>query len=1077
MLLTALLGVTGGGISTLLGTTTATLDRVSKSYEMNLALVQAGLFQDRTRNDLLEFRGQNLQGRKLVTPPPHPALQSLAFGFKQRNLFSSLRMREQGGPVLKRNGGTSPRHLIRPPMAISCLHRHTKTIGHLNAIYCVAYDCTGQILITGSDDRNVKMWCVRTCFLLCVCRGHTGDITDLAVSHNNSLFASASNDFTIRVWSMRTGLPVNVLTGHVKPVTMISFSPSGTAAINWPFFRADGSRVSSRDSASMGHDLLVSSSEDGTVVLWNAKDKAITPITMVDATRSLERSTQSQNSNTQAVPMNHCVFNPRGNLIAAAGGDTFVHVWHFGQNRIEYHILRRHRDEVSHLDFAHAGDRLLSVSMKEGVILVWAAKRGRGQAGCAPQEWEVAHSLSNPVKPGDSVARVEVRRHTRNVSHEARMVNWSSDDRWIVGSFGDNTVKQWNSATGELVHVFTDHTKASYVVVPSPFDPRLCASAGYDGKLVIMNMISGYSKVFEVGQYDLLDGKWSPDGQHLVVSDDVGTIYFYDIGRSHVAYTWGLEKPEVVRAPEQQFLRREFVELVMDEHGNVVDKERMQAPHRLPPDFLGNAEKLPYKDPVQHFFRSRYLYYNLPASKRAPSAAMASSEDNRSEVAIPSSQPSQSSQELSLTRRPGLSPNAADRTEMQQQPGQIDTPGAAGPSDERPGSVLGDEAEGSRRSARVLERQIYGKRSYYDNGDDDDNSTYSISKRARLAAMSEGQRPVASSLTSAPKTSKSAKKVVIKLSPGTDNGKARQGGGGTSVVARTDAHFGWVRKEGQPLNGPCIPYVPQLGDRVFYLRQAHFSCLQLYGLTNRMEALAPWFTLKDSKGRGAGRRLRCMELCEVEKMEYDFAESGDVICVLELKLIDTACEFVGRVFTVELPSLTCSDFLLLETMYTHSHREWQAGDRCSVWWPEEQEGSSRSSGRWWSGQVASSKPKEIGWSESPWEQLLIMYDNDHEGEPQRHGFWELKPPVQEGQKDVDPAHWTLVNGGNAAGRMDDTLRQSLLARVNEVMAVDQASAKFKGMIHRADWEAIQSYTKVYGSSILTMQYMCPARRL
>ena len=180
---------------------------------------------------------------------------------------------------------------------------------------------------------------------------------------------------------------------------------------------------------------------------------------------------------------------------------------------------------------------------------------------------------------------------------------------------GDNSVIQWNAATGEVVKRFTEHTKEVYVIMPNPFDPRLCASAGYDGKLVIMNLMNGTSRSLEVGGYDLLDGKWTPDGQHLVVTDVIGTIHFYDVGRSHKIYTRSDTLcPREIRPPEQQFLRREFKELVMDDHGNVVDKELMLPMHKLPPDYLGNVESLPYDDSVQEYFRSRYLYYNLPGN-------------------------------------------------------------------------------------------------------------------------------------------------------------------------------------------------------------------------------------------------------------------------------------------------------------------------------------------------------------------------------------------------------------------------------------------------------------------------------
>lgn len=119
------------------------------------------------------------------------------------------------------------------------------------------FDGTGRYVITGSDDRLVKLWSAETGLCLRSCRGHEvfisifhfpfwhvflrlisnfglvlalafpfgsppthsltkaqmsviqGDITDLAVSNRNKYVASASNDFVIRVVS----LPLFLLLG------------------------------------------------------------------------------------------------------------------------------------------------------------------------------------------------------------------------------------------------------------------------------------------------------------------------------------------------------------------------------------------------------------------------------------------------------------------------------------------------------------------------------------------------------------------------------------------------------------------------------------------------------------------------------------------------------------------------------------------------------------------------------------------------------------------------------------------------------------------------------------------------
>ncbi|KAL0024726.1 hypothetical protein WJX77_011758 [Trebouxia sp. C0004] len=131
--------------------------------------------------------------------------------------------------------------------------QHHKTIrGHKLAVYCIAFDRVGRHIITGSDDRLVKIWSVQTALLLRSCRGHDGEVTDLAIHLDSTMVASSSNDTTIRCWSLegdKLGHPVSVLVGHQGPVTYVDFNRTIPNA-------------------------LLSSSFDGTCRIWDATNSA-----------------------------------------------------------------------------------------------------------------------------------------------------------------------------------------------------------------------------------------------------------------------------------------------------------------------------------------------------------------------------------------------------------------------------------------------------------------------------------------------------------------------------------------------------------------------------------------------------------------------------------------------------------------------------------------------------------------------------------------------------------------------------------------------------------------------------------
>ena len=125
----------------------------------------------------------------------------------------------------------------RPPAAASRAQGYAarrQRARHLNPAFCCAFDRTGERVATGSDDFNVKLWSSRTGVLQYVLRGHRGEITDLAISADNTQLASASNDGTIRLWRLRDGVPIAVWApemGHPNQVINAVDFYGGRAAL------------------------------------------------------------------------------------------------------------------------------------------------------------------------------------------------------------------------------------------------------------------------------------------------------------------------------------------------------------------------------------------------------------------------------------------------------------------------------------------------------------------------------------------------------------------------------------------------------------------------------------------------------------------------------------------------------------------------------------------------------------------------------------------------------------------------------------------------------------------------------
>lgn len=73
---------------------------------------------------------------------------------------------------------------------------------------CFVFECVGWF----------QIWSSQTALLLATCRGHEGEVTDLAVNICSSVVASGNNDTTIRCWNLQVCMHVHALVPHYPKI-------------------------------------------------------------------------------------------------------------------------------------------------------------------------------------------------------------------------------------------------------------------------------------------------------------------------------------------------------------------------------------------------------------------------------------------------------------------------------------------------------------------------------------------------------------------------------------------------------------------------------------------------------------------------------------------------------------------------------------------------------------------------------------------------------------------------------------------------------------------------------------------
>lgn len=111
-------------------------------------------------------------------------------------------------------------HFADPLLLLSPFFLYLRSfLGHTDSIYCVQFDT--EKIITGSRDRSIKFWDMKTRQCIRTLTGH--DQSVLCLEYDNDTMISGSSDCTIIVWSMTDFQRRNRLRGHSAGVLDVCF--------------------------------------------------------------------------------------------------------------------------------------------------------------------------------------------------------------------------------------------------------------------------------------------------------------------------------------------------------------------------------------------------------------------------------------------------------------------------------------------------------------------------------------------------------------------------------------------------------------------------------------------------------------------------------------------------------------------------------------------------------------------------------------------------------------------------------------------------------------------------------------
>ncbi|NJM73169.1 MAG: protein kinase [Scytonema sp. RU_4_4] len=266
-----------------------------------------------------------------------------------------------------------PKQDIKPDIKERKLTLVRTLSGHTGSVWSVALSADGLTLVSGSEDKTIKIWHPNTGQLSRTLKAHSDSVRTVSLSSDGQTLVSGSGDDTIKIWQSRTGELRHTLRGHSLPVWSVAFSRDGQILVSgsqdntikvWNAYTGELVRTLKGHSApvysvALSSDgfTLISGSQDKTIKVWDVQ------------TGKLLRTIEGHTSAVRSIAI-----SPDGQTLASGSWDQTIKIWNIHTGSL-LHTLKGHSDRVVGVSFSFDGKSLMSASIDK-TIKVWNFQTG-----------------------------------------------------------------------------------------------------------------------------------------------------------------------------------------------------------------------------------------------------------------------------------------------------------------------------------------------------------------------------------------------------------------------------------------------------------------------------------------------------------------------------------------------------------------------------------------------------------------------------------------------------------------------------------------------------------------------------
>lgn len=199
--------------------------------------------------------------------------------------------------------------------------------GHQDGVNTIALSNNEQFLVSGGEDKTVKIWDIKERKIIATLKGHTDSVKTVAISPNNKYIASAGYDKKIKIWNFAGDL-LQSINAHNLAITDLQFTP---------------------DSKN-----LVSASWDNTIKIWDVQTSGkINPTPLKTLSRHQDGVTD-------------LLISKDGKILISASADRAIKLWDIKDGSL-IKTLQGHVSQINSIALSNNEQSILSADEQQGL--------------------------------------------------------------------------------------------------------------------------------------------------------------------------------------------------------------------------------------------------------------------------------------------------------------------------------------------------------------------------------------------------------------------------------------------------------------------------------------------------------------------------------------------------------------------------------------------------------------------------------------------------------------------------------------------------------------------------------------